>query len=197
MENREITSVDLDMLQEIGNIGSGSAATALSSMINKTVLIEVPGVKLVKIFEISSTIGNDEDIKTGIFININGTLNGFIILLLDDCDALMLNDLIVNIYGSGVDQEAILSEIGNIISGSYISAIASMINGTINLAPPILGHDMLCSLLDGFVSAICAVADSTVVIENDLIIDDKKIGCSSLLLLETDSLNKLLDYFKF
>ena len=43
-----INSMCLDLLKEIGNIGSGNAATSLSQMINMKVDMQVPNVEVME-----------------------------------------------------------------------------------------------------------------------------------------------------
>ena len=43
----EFSSMHLDVLREIGNIGAGNAATALASLLNTVVDIEVPVIRLI------------------------------------------------------------------------------------------------------------------------------------------------------
>ena len=49
----ELNAMHLDVLREIGNIGSGNAATSLASMLNTTVDIEVPTISLVNYDHVS------------------------------------------------------------------------------------------------------------------------------------------------
>ena len=49
----ELDNVQLDVLKEIGNIGSGNAATALSKLVNKKIDMEVPRVKILEFKEVT------------------------------------------------------------------------------------------------------------------------------------------------
>ena len=52
----ELSSMQYDVLKELGNIGAGNATTALAQMINKKVDIGVPHVRLVDFNEISTIL---------------------------------------------------------------------------------------------------------------------------------------------
>lgn len=41
-----LSEVELDVLKELGNIGTGHAATSLSKLLNKDVYLSVPRVKI-------------------------------------------------------------------------------------------------------------------------------------------------------
>ena len=53
----EFSSMHLDVLREIGNIGSGNAATALASLLNTVVDIEVPVISLVSYDKVADYLG--------------------------------------------------------------------------------------------------------------------------------------------
>ena len=50
-----------DMMKEIGSIGTGNAATALSSMLQTEVRMEVPRVELLGFTEAVDHVGDPED----------------------------------------------------------------------------------------------------------------------------------------
>jgi chemotaxis protein CheC len=195
MINNEITNFDLDILGEIGNIGAGNAATALSQILNQTVLIEVPHVELCALESISNTLGGAEAVRTGIFFSIEGDLNGYVAFILDDTYGQKIFDLVTQGYGNDIEIDGVLTEVGNIISGAYINAIASMIDGRINLSPPGIGHDMIGALIDEVASHIYSLAEKTVVITTTLTIGGDIIPSYYTLLLEKESLSKLLGIF--
>jgi len=49
----DLTPVQLDALREIGNIGAGNSATALSQVLNKKIDMNVPRVSLVPVVGIT------------------------------------------------------------------------------------------------------------------------------------------------
>lgn len=194
MTDREITSFDLDILGEIGNIGGGNAATALSQILNKPVYLEVPMKKLCNLTDVSDVLGGSEEFRTGVFFQISEFLDGYVMFILDNNDT----ERICNIVSGGyqVDPNSVISEIANIISGAYIGALASMLDKKIDLSPPAIGQDMLGSLVDGIISNLCSVGNQTVIIGTKLVIGDETFSGFYVLMLESHSLNKLLDHFK-
>ena len=44
----DLTDIHLDVLKEVGNIGSGNAAAALSTLINKNVQIQMPEIVFIE-----------------------------------------------------------------------------------------------------------------------------------------------------
>ena len=62
----DLSTIQYDVLKELGNIGAGNATTALAQLINKRVQIGVPQVRLLEFHEISSVIGSEENVIAGI-----------------------------------------------------------------------------------------------------------------------------------
>ncbi|MDE6233014.1 MAG: chemotaxis protein CheC, partial [Lachnospiraceae bacterium] len=53
----DLSSMQYDVLKELGNIGAGNATTALSQLVNAKIDIGVPQVRLLGFDEISTIIG--------------------------------------------------------------------------------------------------------------------------------------------
>jgi len=62
----QLTSLELDPLKEIGSIGTGNAATALSSLIGQQVRIQMPEVRIMGYNEAIEWIGGPEEITAGV-----------------------------------------------------------------------------------------------------------------------------------
>ena len=195
MEKDTITSLQIDLLKELANIGSGSAATALSQMLNETVLIDIPSVNICNLSQISEAFGDPEKRKSLAFIQIKDDLNGYILFILEIEDAKHIAKTAAG--GYEMDYMLILPEITNIISGSYIRTIAEMINGKIDLTPPQVGEDMIGALTNEIVSSIISIANEVVVINTTLGIKQKTIPSYFVLLLDQDSLNKIFKHFGY
>lgn len=195
MISNRITAIDIDILGELGNIGSGNAATALSQMLNQPVLLDLPSVQCCNITNIQDCLGNPEELKTCISLGVQGLLNGYIVLLFTNKDVKAISDTLIGGH-MDIDPNLVLSEVSNIISGAYIGALANMLNGRLELSPPELAQDMLGSLIDNFASMLFSAADETIIINTKLTINSQTVSLYYLLLLEQESLNKMLNYFK-
>ena len=54
----EINSMYFDVLREIGNIGAGNATTAIATLLNIKLNMEVPNVKLMAVQDLNTAIGS-------------------------------------------------------------------------------------------------------------------------------------------
>lgn len=74
MENLgNLEDFKLDVLKEVGNIGSGNAATALSRLLNKPVDMGVPKVQMLPFEEIADKVGGNEQLVVAIFLESKGS----------------------------------------------------------------------------------------------------------------------------
>jgi len=94
-ESRGLTPLQLDALREVGNIGSGNAAVALSTMVDKKVLLSVPRASLVPLVKVSDLVGGAETPVVGVYLHISGDASGSMLLLLAESSAAELADLMV------------------------------------------------------------------------------------------------------
>ncbi len=146
-----------DALKEIGNIGAGNAASALSSMIDSKVDMKVPRVELLDFKEIGEAMGGEETVMAGMLLGMEGDLTGSIMFLLEEKSAHILVGKFMEHMGmptgSGVGDEfnemeqSVLKEITNIMTGAYLNSLASFTNMTIHSTVPGLAVDMAEAIL--------------------------------------------------
>ena len=77
-----LTPNQLDALREIGNVGAGNSATALSQIINKKIDMNVPQVSLVPIEDVPDLVGGPDEIIVAIFLRVYGKAPGNILFLM-------------------------------------------------------------------------------------------------------------------
>ena len=75
----ELSGLELDTLREIGSIGTGNAATALSSLLQCEVRIEMPEVRILGYNEAIDWIGGPEVITAGVLVRLGGEINGIML----------------------------------------------------------------------------------------------------------------------
>ena len=61
MPNPKLTDFQLDALQEVGNIGAGSSAVALTQFLNRATYMSIPNVALDKLDTLTKHIKMPED----------------------------------------------------------------------------------------------------------------------------------------
>ncbi|MCB2288831.1 chemotaxis protein CheC [Clostridium sp. CS001] len=148
MEFSNLNAMQLDVLQEVGNIGAGNAATALSQLLNEKVDMTVPAVKIIPFDDIFSKVGVEE-VVIGVIVRVLGDIPGNILFTLEKEAALKIISKL-----TGENQEHIselgnsaLCEIGNIVSSSYMNAIAKLTNLLLMPSVPAVALDMMGAIL--------------------------------------------------
>jgi len=192
-----INNTVMDVLKEIGNIGAGNAATALAKMINKKVDMTVPKVNVLDFQDVPDMLGGAEVQVCGIFFKLEGDLTGTIMFLLTVESAKTLIDLLMP--GSVTDEideftMSALQEIGNILSGSYISSLSTLTSLNIQISVPSLSIDMAGAILSVPAIQFGMMSDKILIIENEFIesVENEKVQGYFFLIPDADSYSTLL-----
>ena len=170
-----------DILKEIGNIGAGNATTALAQLINTRLDMSVPKVALVPFKNITESMGSEEAIMVGILLGLEGDVNGMMMFLLTEESAHTLVNILMgnraDTKGEFTEMElSALNEIGNIIAGAYLSALAGLTGLTISPSVPGLSIDMAGALLSVPAIEYGKIGDKVLLIETNFSEDNLMNG---------------------
>src|SRR3954447_8139174 len=94
MSPNPFTTLQLDALRELANIGSGTAGTALSQMLGRSVDISVPNALVLPLAEAVDAVGAAEEDVTGVVIPLQGDLDAIVLLVFPVADAATLCGLL-------------------------------------------------------------------------------------------------------
>src|SRR5918998_5924916 len=89
---RDLKASQLDAMREVANIGAGHAATALSQMTNRKIMITVPRVNVRPLEEACDVVGSPEDVVAAVLMHMMGDLTGRALLLFPERSARTLCD---------------------------------------------------------------------------------------------------------
>lgn len=193
----DLSPIAIDCLQEMGNIGSGNAASSLSAMLSKPVTMHVPKVSILDYQEVIDRVGGPEKIMTAILVTFKGDINGMMMFLLENAFAqivvntFMGKDHIDVIKMDEADSSAV-KEMGNIMAGAYLSALAAMSDFTIQMDPPSITVDMMGALMSAPMTTLNEVGDKVLFIDDGFKIDFVNIDANIILIPEMESLNTLM-----
>ncbi len=196
----ELDDMHVDVLTELGNIGSGNAATALASLMNTEININVPHVRILGFNDVADYVGGPENVVLGVLIKLSGDVDGMILYVFND-------DLIRNVlkvfFGKDytsvseldeMDMSA-LNEIGNIMASSYVNALSSMTSLTIDVSVPSMCVDMAGAILSVPSIEFAQVGNKVLFIDDSFSIGENndKVKSNMILVPEMDSLNKIFE----
>lgn len=188
-------SIQLDVLREMGNIGAGNATTALAKLLNAKIDMKVPKVAMVDFPNLASTIGDEEDLMVAVLVTLTMDINGMMMFMMTKESAKFLIEQMLG--GMEVNDEfgememSVISEIGNIISGSYLTALSSLLNMSIDMSIPYVSIDMAGAIISVPAIEFGKIGDEVLLIQTDFG-DDFKVNGFFVLIPELESYKKIL-----
>lgn len=192
----ELNAKYFDVLKEIGNIGAGNATTAIANMLGMKMDMSVPKVELLPVEKIGGAIGSEDQVVVGIMLGVETDIQGSMMFLMDLPSAhhlvnkLMMRDPSYDKDFDEMDLSA-LKEIGNIISGAYLSALSGLTNLTITPTVPSISIDMAAAILSVPAIEFGMVGDNALLI-NTKIGTSESIKGYFILMPEGDSYKKII-----
>jgi chemotaxis protein CheC len=196
-----LTDLHKDILKEIGNIGAGHAATALSGLVNKSIDMSVPSVKLAPFHEVTDLLGGEETIVAATFLRVTGDAPGNMFFILTLAEAItylkkLTGDESINeeSFYEGEMTRSALQETGNILAGSYLSSFSDFTGLKLSPSVPFLTIDMAAAVLSYGLVEMSQVSDYAIIIETQFKESDQLqsgIDGHFLLLPDPDSFEKI------
>jgi chemotaxis protein CheC len=207
LDLNSLDQMQLDAIREIGNIGVGHAAAALSEMIGYPVDIDIPKAELVSIYNLDSYYGDPDASCAAVFAaSDSATPLNFMLLLREDAVAELVGLLVAKQFGMQMDFSSMalemidsaLGEIGNILLGSFLNAINDLLGVTNGITTPAVTHDMLASILSVVAAMFGQYGDIALVTKSNLNVmsadrtQSRSLDASILLMSEPQVLEMLL-----
>ena len=193
----QLTSLEIDTLREIGSIGTGNAATALSQMLGKEVRITMPEVRIMGYNEAIEWIGGPEAVTAGVLVKMSGDVGGIMLSVqkLDLINFILQTMLDRNIqdYKELEDlQQSALIEIGNIMISAFVTALSGLAGVDINLTVPAFAVDMQGAILAVPMAEYGGMSDYLMTIGGNFVCNGQEIPSHLLLSPDLRSLDFLL-----
>jgi len=195
-----LSDTHIDILREIGNIGSGNAASSLAAMLGTQVDMKIPAVKILDIEELANTVGGPEKQVMGILFTLHEEMEGMMMFITEKQFAhLVLNILIgrdfENFEELGEMDISVIQEVGNIMVSAYIGAISQITNFKIALSPPSMAIDMIGALLNVPAVEIEKYGDKALFIQDGFLNNGEQVTSFLLLIPEVGYLKKIFQVF--
>lgn len=147
MKKEKKDELALDILREMGNIGIGSAVTALSNMTGKPIDERFPKAMRLNYGRLIEILGAVDESVLGILFPVCGELSGYLLFVWKQD---FVSEIFKALTGAEtslreLDEEriSIIKEIANIMASSYFTAISSYTGKNIELHAPAVSVDMV------------------------------------------------------
>jgi chemotaxis protein CheC len=187
----QYSDMQLDALRELANIGSGTASTALSRMLGRSVDITVPSARVLPMAEAVGSIGDPEAEATGIALGVIGDLQATVLLLFSPNDAAQMCGFLGVEAGTELGESALM-EIGNIVAASYLHALGTMTDMELEPSPPAAATDMLGAIVETVLAQVAGAGDVALLLDTDLVVEASDASISFLLVPDAGGVDLLL-----
>lgn len=184
MTGAPLREAQLDALAEVGNIGAGTAATALAQMTGARIDMGVPRVSLLPVEDVPDRVGGGDTVVAAILLDVRGDAPGRIVFMMPVGAAAALVAQLMGVPAPRDDAVAFdevalsaLQEVGNVLTGAYLTALGTLTGLRMEPSPPAVGVDMAGALLADAIVDVAESSPRALLIETGFSDDDEpRIG---------------------
>jgi chemotaxis protein CheC len=191
MPSARYSDLQLDALRELANVGSGTAGTALSSLLGRPVDISVPNAAALDLADAVDAAGAAEDVVWAVVVGVGGDLEATALLVASEADVAAISSLL-GVAPDSDEGRSALEEIGNILVASYVGALGSMTGFVLDLRPPASARDMLAAVVATVIAARSDGRDVAIMLDSELKVEQDAIALSFMLLPTPEGVDELL-----
>lgn len=198
MADSRFSDFQRDALQELGNIGAGSAATALSQLLGKDISIDVPSIVMVPVEKMAELVAQDARVVAAVYMRVFGEIQARALIIFPQDKVFLLLDLLMRrklgqTKEFGETEQSALKEIGNIIISAYLNAIAKFIG--LNSVPsvPALAVDMTEAIFETISAELAEAGTEAMLIENEMTETLTNLKSKLFLIPDKNAMAKILE----
>lgn len=197
-EFRKLNMAQLDVLMEVGNIGSGNAATALSTMLSSKIMMQIPSIRLLDFAKTPKYLGGEDNVVAGVLVRVNGDIHG---MMFHAFQKDFINQLLGGFLGSHIDSldeldemgKSVLNEVANITSAAYVNALSLLTDMVIDIMPPEQHITTIGELVKIPREELSDLSQDVLFLEQDLFLDNGNVEGNMIFIPQKDSLEVLLE----
>jgi chemotaxis protein CheC len=189
--------LEMDALREVGNIGAGRAATALSQMLGRPVRIDVPKASIVRLEELPDPLGGPETLVAATFFRVYGDSPGRLLILIGESSLGHILSLLMGQAPSDVQSldetaQSAIKELGNILCSAYLNALADFMGFPLLPSVPALAVDMVRSVLQSVAADAAETGAQALLIETQFHESSQSVPLFLFFLPEAGALDAML-----
>ena len=187
-----------DALGEVGNIGAGHAATALSEVLGRRVVLSQPELQIVPASEVPHAFGLANTLVVATSSQLSGGVGGGI-LAVATCDALFsLTDLASGrpagtTTNLGASEEELAIKVGTVLADAYVEAVSRLTGLGIDVSPPGFHLDRASAILEDAREDIAHDAPWAAFVRTTLSIEDQAMDIALVFIPDVVGLAVLFD----
>lgn len=193
----------LDVFREIGNIGAGNAVTALAGILGREINMSVPEAQVLPFNDIVNILNGPESLVAGMLVDMTGGLSGYILLIMDILNAYEMVSMALgeadrptpdalSTADFGEMDISVLTEVANIMVGSYLSSIYSLTGLDVKPSVPQIAMDMLGAIISIAAIEYGQIGDSVLLLKTNFADVDKVMSGHFFLIPDYESYRILM-----
>ena len=187
----------IEIIREFANIGAGSAATALSYLLDVELMNDVTSCDILPMAKVSEWLGGADKVVAGTYTYLCGELKSGILVVFPEASAITLLTHLtkekVDLSSLTVIQKSALKEVGNICLCWYLIAVSKMIDIDMIPAPPDASVDLLGAVLDLPLASLGQKVDTVLAVHTSFKALDSHFDGYFLMLPEESTLKLILE----
>jgi chemotaxis protein CheC len=199
IDPRDLHELQLDALREVANMGAGHAATALSQLTKRRIMVSVPRLQIVPLEDVAELLGNADEVVAAVLMHMLGDLTGRTLLLFPRDAALRLSEILLR-RGAGSShvfaemEKSAIKEAGNILCAAYMNALADFMGMMLLPSVPSLVIDLCAAVLTSAQTNFGSEREWVFSIETEFTMDDveQKVAGHFLLMPDVPALEVIL-----
>lgn len=197
MKPEHLSELQMDALREVGGIGAGHAATALSQLVDRPISLDVPTIGLLPIGEVPHIFGGPEQLVAGVYCRLLGDIGGSMLFVASRTASLALLDLLrgrpLGTYKSfRPEEESLFGHAAAIVVSAYLSAVARLADLSLLPSSPAFALDMAGAILEVAMLDLGTKASDALVVRTRFHDAEVSVDAVLLFLPDPDSLDVLL-----
>jgi two-component system chemotaxis sensor kinase CheA len=187
----------MEILSDIHTCGATNASAAMSGLLGREVSVSFPETKLIGIGDVATELGGEEHPVGGLYVEIDGDIKGGVLLVLPSEQVLGFCDVLYQREEGStkeVSEEEMsgLTEFGNILSASFINAMAETTGLSVHPRVPEMSIDMCLPVIDSVLARFNQPGEFSLLTAVELFYGNtEKSICHLLLFLDPGSMELL------
>ncbi|MCL4554877.1 MAG: chemotaxis protein CheC [Actinobacteria bacterium] len=197
MKIGQLSELQLDAIRELGNIGAGHAATALSQLTDNPIGISSPTLEIVPFSDVPNVFGGPERLVGAVFVKLLGDAHANMLFMADRDSSLGLVDMMrgrppKTAKSFGLEEEKLLTHTASILIAAYAAAIGRMTDLSVLPNTPHFALDMAGAVLESVAIQMSFLSDETIFVRTIFTSEDASVDTALLFLPDTEALEVIL-----
>jgi chemotaxis protein CheC len=193
----ELSTVQKDAIQELGNIGAAHAATTLSQMLGSTIEMSVPAIHMVDLAQLGEFMGEESAAMVAFELQGDIPHGGYVLFYITRESAVRMTNTMLGMTEldrplSEMDESALL-EVGNIMVSAFLDATAELLGFVMLPSPPALTIDMAHAAMQSLIAQMQEETNEVLLFSTELACQEFKIDSDIIMMPERSTLIKIIE----